>query len=71
MFVVGFCCCCCCCLFVRFEIGVLCVALTVLELTLYSKLALNSEIHLPQIPPPQVLGLKACAITPSCVCVFR
>ena len=69
MFVVGFCCCCCCCLFVCFEIGSLCVALTVLELSLYSKLALNSEIYLPQTP--QVLGLKACAITPSCVCVFR
>jgi hypothetical protein len=27
--------------------GLLCVALAILELTLYIKLALNSEIHLP------------------------
>jgi hypothetical protein len=36
------------CLF--FETGFLCVALAVLELTLYTKLALNSEIYLP-LPP--------------------
>jgi hypothetical protein len=33
-----------------FETGFLCVALAVLELTLQTRLALNSEIHLP-LPP--------------------
>ena len=33
-----------------FEIGFLCVALAVLELTLQIKLALNSEIGLPLLP---------------------
>jgi hypothetical protein len=33
-----------------FETGFLCVALAVLELTLWTRLAWNSEIHLP-LPP--------------------
>jgi hypothetical protein len=37
-------------LFFVFETGFLCVALGVLELTLQTRLALNSEIHLP-LPP--------------------
>jgi hypothetical protein len=36
--------------FCFFEIGFLCVALAVLELTLETRLASNSEIHLP-LPP--------------------
>ena len=39
------------CLFVcLFETGFLCIALAVLELTLQTRLALNSEIRLP-LPP--------------------
>jgi hypothetical protein len=38
-------------LFWFFETGFLCVALAVLELTLWTRLASNSEIHLP--PPPE------------------
>jgi hypothetical protein len=37
-------------LFLFFETGFLCIALAVLELTLYARLASNSEIHLP-LPP--------------------
>ena len=37
------------------------VALAVLELTLYTRLASNSEIHLPL--PPRVLGFQACDTT--------
>jgi hypothetical protein len=33
-----------------FETGFLCVALAVLELTMWTRLASNSEIHLP-LPP--------------------
>jgi hypothetical protein len=36
--------------FCFFETGFLCVALAVLELTLYTRLASNSETHLP-LPP--------------------
>jgi hypothetical protein len=48
------------CLFVCFETGFLCVALAVLELTL----RLASNRNLPA-SASQVLGLKACATTPS------
>ena len=37
------------------ETGLLCIALVLLELTLLTTLASNSEIHLPL--PPRVLGL--------------
>jgi hypothetical protein len=36
-----------------FETGFLCVALAVLELTLLTRLASNSEIHLPLPLPPE------------------
>jgi hypothetical protein len=39
-----------CFLFLFFETGFLCVALAVLELTLWSRLASNSEICLPLLP---------------------
>jgi hypothetical protein len=39
-----------CLFFVFFETGFLCVALAVLKLTLYTRLASNSEICLP-LPP--------------------
>jgi hypothetical protein len=42
-FVVGF-------VFWFFETGFLCIVLAVLELTLWTRLASNSEIHLP-LPP--------------------
>ena len=56
----AFCCCCCCCCccsccWIFFETGLLCIALVLLELTLLTTLASNSEIHLPL--PPRVLGL--------------
>lgn len=44
------------CLFVSY------VALAVLELTLWTRLASGSEVRLP-LPPFQVLGLKACTST--------
>jgi hypothetical protein len=40
-----------------FETGFLCVALAVLELTLQTRLALNSEIHLP-LPPKKTFFKK-------------
>jgi hypothetical protein len=42
-------------LFLFFETGFLCVTLAVLELTLWTRLAWNSEIHLPHAfnPSPQ------------------
>jgi hypothetical protein len=43
-----------------FETGFLCVALAVLELTLYTKLARN-----PPASASQVLGLKMCTTTPG------
>ena len=49
-----FCCCCCfvlfCFVLFFFETWFFCIALAVLELTLYTRLALNSEICLP-LPP--------------------
>ena len=42
-----------------FETEFLCVALAVLKLILQTRLALNSETHLPALAS-QVLGLKAC-----------
>ena len=45
--------------FFFFETGFLWVALAVLELTLWTRLASNSEIRLP------LLGLKACSTTPG------
>ena len=42
--------------FFFFETGFLCIALSVLELTLYTRLASNSEICLPLLS--QVLGIK-------------
>ena len=42
------------------ETGFLCVTvLAILKLALYTRLASNTEIHLPL--PPRVLGLKVCA----------
>jgi hypothetical protein len=38
------------CLFVCFETGFLCVAVSILELTLKTRLASNSENHLPLSP---------------------
>ena len=49
------------CVFFSPETGFLCVALADLELTLLTRLALNSEIHLPL--SPKVLKLQACATT--------
>ena len=43
------------------ETGFLCVALAVLELTLWTRLVSNSEIYLPL--PPKCWDLKACATT--------
>ena len=48
--------------FFFFETGFLCIVLAVLELTLQTRLASNSEIH-PPVSASQVLGLKACATT--------
>jgi hypothetical protein len=47
--------------FFFFKTGFLCIALAVLELTLQTRLASNSEIHLPL--PPELLVLKVCATT--------
>jgi len=49
---------CCCYLFLFFAIGFLCAALTVLELTVETRLALNSKrsIHLPVSPKGWVKG---------------
>jgi hypothetical protein len=44
-------------LFYFFEMGFLCIALAVLELTMKTRLASNSEIRLP------LMGLKVCATT--------
>jgi hypothetical protein len=40
-----------------FETGFLCAVLAVLELTLYTRLVSNSEIHLP-LPPKPSAGIK-------------
>jgi hypothetical protein len=47
-----------------FETWFLCIALAVLELTLYTRLA--SELRNPPASASRVLGLKACATTPGC-----
>jgi hypothetical protein len=44
-------------LFCFLETGFFCIALAVLELTLYSRVALNSEIHLP-LPCLPSAGIK-------------
>jgi hypothetical protein len=48
LFIFYFCC---------FETGFLCVALSVLELTLYNRLASNSEICLPLPPKAGIKGV--------------
>jgi hypothetical protein len=55
------------CLF--FETGFLCVALAVLELTLYTRLALKNSRN-PPASASRELGLKACATTPGLLATF-
>ena len=57
---------------VFFKTGFLCIALAVLKLTLWTRLASNSQRSFLCLRS-EVLGLKACTTTPGCfnfVCLF-